>query len=259
GAEVLRPGQPLRPAVLGLLASLGRTHVSVFRRPIVAILATGDELVEAGESPGPGQILNSNTPLLAGLTHSQHGRPHTLGIARDTRESLHRHLAFGLEADVLLISGGVSAGKLDLVPEVLVELQVEVHFHKVAMKPGKPLLFGTRDSTLVFGLPGNPVSSLVGFELFVRPVLRRLRGLEPALVPPVRAQVTTELQHRSDRPTWYPAVVAPRGSGWEARPLPWQGSADLRALAGATGLIQLPAGELTLPAGAEVEAVLLAD
>ena len=144
----------------------------------MAILSTGDEVVDAAQTPGPGQIRNGNGPMLAAQVAQAGGVPHFLGIARDQVEHLRPLAEEGLKADALVLSGGVSAGKLDLVPGVLEELGVQPHFHKVAMKPGKPMYFGTRPrpnspaDTLVFGLPGNPVSSLVCFELFVKPALR---------------------------------------------------------------------------------------
>lgn len=257
GAEVLACGQLIGPAVLGLLATVGRTEVAVHAPPEVAILSTGDELVEPGESPGPGQIRNSNATLLAGMIASQRGRPRYLGIARDSAESLRPLILAGLEADFLLLSGGVSAGKLDLVPALLAELGVEIVFHKVAMKPGKPVLFGTRGRTRVFGLPGNPVGSLVAFELFVRPALRRWLGHRSVLPTVVKAELTTAHHHRSDRPTWYPARVQAQGASWLATPLRWRGSADLKALATASGLLMFPPGERDLLAGSQVEVQLM--
>src|SRR5262249_47767571 len=151
---------------------VGRTSALIQPRPKVAILPTGDEIVEISATPGPGQIRNSNGPMLAAQVQRAGGIPHPLGIARDNAEDLRALISEGLRFPMLILSGGVSAGKLDLVPGILQELGVEPHFHKVAMKPGKPVFFGTLGETVVFGLPGNPVSSLVCFELFVRPAIR---------------------------------------------------------------------------------------
>ena len=161
GQQVLAPGGRLRPIELGLLAEIGRTSVLAVPRPNVAVLATGNELVEPGEMPGPGQIRNSNGPLLAALVRQTGATPIDLGIARDDAADLRSKVSAGLAHDVLVLSGGVSAGVLDLVPQVLAELGVRQVFHKVNLKPGKPLWFGVHPrsagvSTLVFGLPGNP-------------------------------------------------------------------------------------------------------
>jgi molybdopterin molybdotransferase len=258
---VLRRGCVLRPVEVGLLAAVGRARVRAVPRPTAAVLSTGDELVEAPEVPGPGQIRNSNGPLLAALA-AREARPSNLGIARDRLESLGPLVRQGLEHDVLILSGGVSAGKLDLVPAVLKEAGVEACFHKVRMKPGKPVYFGTRAnpsgrSGLVFGLPGNPVSALVCFELFVRPALRRLGGQEQVGPRSVAAALGEDFAHASDRPTYYPAQLEVVGTGWQVRPAAWFGSADLRGLARANGLMILPAGEQQRRAGDVVEVIVL--
>jgi molybdopterin molybdotransferase len=257
GEQVLSAGTTITPAVLGMLASLGAVQVSVYQPPHVAILSTGDELVEPEQTPAAGQIRNANGLLLTSLAAQAGGVPSYLGIARDQLENLSQMIRAGLGADMLLISGGVSAGALDLVPRVLADCGVTVHFHKVAMKPGKPLLFGTRDRTLIFGLPGNPVSCLVGFELFVRPALRRRRGQPRPLPIEVEAELTIDFHHQSDRPTWYPAKLADQGPGRRVTPLGWQGSADLRTLTSADGLMKLPPGPSRLAAGTTVTVHLL--
>jgi molybdopterin molybdotransferase len=243
GDVILKPGSRLRPQELGLLAAVGRTSALVHPRPRVAILPTGDEIVDASRKPGPGQIRNSNGPMLAAQVARAGGVPEPLGIALDTVESLRLLVAKGLESDVLLLSGGVSAGKLDLVPGVLGELGVEAHFHKIFMKPGKPLFFGTKGQTLVFGLPGNPVSSLICFELFVRSALERLMGIEDARPATVTAKLQHEFRHRSDRPTYYPAKLMFDQSGPVVAPCAWFGSADLRGLSQANAFMVVPPGD----------------
>jgi len=256
--EVVAPvGTRLTPQAIGLLAAVGRTSVRVHRAPRIAILATGDELVEAVERPGPGQIRNSNGPMLWALAGRAGAAVEYLGIAPDERDGLRRLVARGLDAaDVLLLAGGVSAGKFDLVPEVLKDLGVTAHFHKVRLKPGKPLLFGSRESTLVFGLPGNPVSSFVGFELFVRPALRKMTGDAipgPTFVPvPLVAPLTA----RNDRPTYAPARLETAG-GFRVRPGDWFGSADLRGLLAADALVSIPAGGVQLAVGEPLPTLLL--
>lgn len=248
GQVVLKAGAELRPQQMGALAELGRHRVAVYPRPRVAVLATGDELVPVAERPGPGQIRNSNETMLTAQLKFAGAEPLPLGIARDTREDLREKISRGLQADVLLLSGGVSAGKLDLVPSVLRELGVEEVFHKVRVKPGQPLWFGVtelpRQSTearpgercYVFGLPGNPVSSMVCCEVFVRTVLRRLMGIEPAEPQPMRAVLTEGHFNRGDRPTYHPARMSATANGLTVAPVPWIGSADLCATSGANAM-----------------------
>ncbi len=249
GDVVLQVGSVLRPQEFGLLAAVGRTSVTVRPAPRVAIVPTGDEIVEPSQVPGPGQIRNSNGPMLLAQTCRAGGLPQLLGIARDSQASLQDLIAKGLQADILVLSGGVSAGQHDLVPGVLEELGVRTLFHKIKIKPGKPLLFGVRPRqaeppTLVFGLPGNPVSSLVCFELFIRPAIRSLKGLKdpgPLMVP---ARLSGDFPYRTDRPTYHPARLALGGAeGWQVQPVPWFGSADLRGLLRANAFIVFPPGD----------------
>jgi molybdopterin molybdotransferase len=249
GETVLSSGTVLRPQEIGLLATVGRTTAGIIPRPRVAILPTGDELVEADKTPGPGQIRNSNGPMLGAQTSRAGGAPRHLGIGRDELDSLQTLVMDGLQADVLILSGGVSVGKRDLVPEVLHAAGVTAHFHTVDMKPGKPVYFGTRAQTLVFGLPGNPVSSLVGFELFVRPALRRLRGLTNPGPPLVEARLAEDYSYRTDRPTYHPARLELTAQGYRVAIVPWFGSPDLRGLLRANATVLLPPGNLVHRAG----------
>jgi molybdopterin molybdotransferase len=250
GEVILGVGTLLRPAVFGLLATVGRTEALVVPAPRVAVVATGDELVEAGTVLKAGQIRNSNGPMLVAQVSRAGARAEYLGIARDEPGKLRALVDQGLRADVLVLSGGVSAGTLDLVPGVLQEAGVAAHFHRVAMKPGKPVFFGTGPrGTAVFGLPGNPVSSLVCFELFVRPALRRLGGHPDALRNPVRAALAEQFRHRSDRPTYHPAVLEESAGGRRVATVAWLGSPDLKALARANALALFPPGEAVYTAG----------
>lgn len=243
GETVLPKGTVLRPQEFGILSSVGRSAVSVYPRPQAALLSTGDEVVDPSVTPGPGQIRNGNGPMLLAQVCRAGGLPRFLGIARDCRESLQPLVDEGLRSAILVLSGGVSAGKLDLVPGVLQELGVQAHFHKVAMKPGKPIFFGTRGNTLVFGLPGNAVSALVCFELFVRPAVRRLLGHAEPGPHFVEAALAEDFAYRTDRPTYHPARLDRVENGWRVGPVPWFGSADLRALAQANALLLfLPGG-----------------
>jgi molybdopterin molybdotransferase len=264
GQQVLEAGRWLTPVDIGLLAEIGRDRVPVTPPPRVAVLATGNELVECGQPVAAGQIRNSNGPML--LAALEEGRVETfdLGIARDDRDLLRGHIRQGLEADVLLVTGGVSAGVMDLVPGVLAELGVEEVFHKVRVKPGKPLWFGVREHdqrrTLVFGLPGNPVSTLVSLELFVKPALRVLAGEEFSPPRTVRGVLAAEVSHRGERPTYNPCRIdfGRREEGKPVvEPIAWRGSADLAALTRANALAVLPAGDYEYPAGQEVDVIAL--
>ncbi len=243
GETVVTAGSVLRPQEFGVLATVGRTAVQVYPAPRVAVLSTGDELVDARQTPGPGQIRNGNGSMLRAQVQRAGAVPHSLGIAADALDSLRARIADGLQFPVLVLSGGVSAGKLDLVPGVLRDLGVQAHFHKVAMKPGKPVFFGARGATLVFGLPGNPVSALVCFELFVRPALRRLRGRADVGPDMVRAALAEDFAYRTDRPTYHPARLETAEAGWRVRPVPWYGSPDLHGLIAANAFVVLPPGD----------------
>ncbi|HEV3339919.1 MAG TPA: gephyrin-like molybdotransferase Glp [Pirellulales bacterium] len=258
---VLQAGRALRPMEIGLLAEVGQSEVSVLRRPRVAVLPTGNELVSPAEIPAAGQIRNSNGVMLLSAVRRAGGEPTDLGVGRDDRGSLRRLIAGGLHGDMLLISGGVSAGVLDLVPAVLAELGVRQVFHKVNIKPGKPLWFGVLETDgtakLVFGLPGNPVSSLVCFELFVRPATRALAGhpFEPR--PMAAARLSADFQQRGDRVTYHPARLHRSAGSTSAEPLLSKGSGDLRTLAAADGLIRFDSGTRLFKAGETVEIVTL--
>jgi molybdopterin molybdotransferase len=254
GDVVLPRGALLHPAGLGVLASVGRTDVRVIPRPRLSIVSTGDELVEPGETPGPGQIRNSNAVMLRGLATECGAMAVALPIARDEPADLAKILGESLEADIVLVSGGVSAGQRDLVPDALLSLGVRKVFHKINMKPGKPLWFGVaparhgRPGALVFGLPGNPVSGLVGFMLFVRPALAVLAGRSAVSTPLPLARLARGFSQRGDRETYFPARVVSSGETPGAGlpsilTLDWAGSADLRSVAGADGFAVFPAGD----------------
>lgn len=260
GTTVLYRGAAMRPIEIGVLAEVGRDKVLVQRQPRVACLATGNELVDVGEKPLPGQIRNSNGPMLAALVSAAQAVPISLGIARDDRADLTNYIRRGLESDVLILSGGVSAGVLDLVPSVLAELRVRQVFHKVHLKPGKPLWFGVAErdgrQTLVFGLPGNPVSTLVCFHLFVRPALDRLAGRGSSLKM-CRAQLAGEFRQRGDRPTFHPARLHNLDIGTMVETVPWRGSGDLAGLVAADSLAIFPEGQETFAPGEEIDVILM--
>ena len=255
GETVISTGQRLGPSQLGALAELGHHPVRVYPQPRVAVLATGDELVPYDQTPGPGQIRNSNELMLSAQVRQAGAEAVPLGIARDDRAELRERIASGLQCDILCLSGGVSAGILDLVPAVLQELGVREIFHKVRVKPGKPIWFGYRPCVngtspcYVFGLPGNPVSSLVCFELFVRTAIRRMQGLTDCLPRAESRQLTKSVSHHDPRPTYHPSRCD-SDNGVEL--VSWQGSSDLRATALADSMTLLPTGPLELAIGSRV-------
>jgi molybdopterin molybdotransferase len=220
-------------------------------------------VVEPGLKPAAGQIRNSNGPMISACVASAGAAPVSLGIGRDNADELRRLVAKGLENDMLVLMGGVSAGTRDLVPEVLAEQGVKALFHKIRLKPGKPLLFGIVEQPqgaapkLIFGLPGNPVSGLVCFELFVRPAIKRLGGhpqVGPDFFP---ARLARDFAHRGDRPTYHPARLRVTPEGWQVDPVDWQGSPDLRGASMANALACFPPGDRKFAAGEAVEVLPL--
>lgn len=259
GDTVLRPGRRISTFEAAVLASAGKAKVLVYRRPVVAILATGDELVAVEAVPGAGQIRNSNSFSLYGQVLKSGAIPLMLDTAGDNLPDLRRQIRRGLEADVLLVSGGVSMGKYDLVEPVFEELGVMVHFESVSMRPGKPTVFATWKDRWVFGLPGNPLSTFVAFELFVRPVLGALQGLPAADLPVVRGLLQAEVVERSGRSAFLPARVSSGSGTLEISPVNWKGSADVFGAVESNGLLIVPAQAVRLTKGETVEALLFED
>lgn len=257
GDRVLAAGALLGPAEIGVLASLGHPRVPVHRRPRVALISTGSELVEVDQPLGPGQIHNSNTYSLRALCRQMGVDANAFGIVPDDYEATRRAIEAGLEYDVLITSGGVSVGKFDFVKDVQDELGVERRLWGVAMKPGKPLVFGVRGKTLVFGLPGNPVSAMVSFELFVKPALLRLMGHRKTTHPLYPAVIEEDIVNADGR-TYVVRVRAWREDGtWHISSTGAQGSGILRSMVGANGLAFVPGGVRGVRAGETVEFLLL--
>lgn len=258
GDHVLSSGHPLRAVDAGIVAEAGRSEVLVFARPRVAFFQTGDEIVKANQEPGPAQIRNSNGPLLYSLLRQHVESLDDLGIVVDEEDALRSAIARGLTADVLVMTGGVSQGVRDLVPGLLREAGVDEVFHRVAMKPGKPLWFGVhaRDGhrTLVFGLPGNPVSSLVGGLLFVVPTLWHMQGRGDVWESGWQAgKIVEPFTTRGEVTTYWPCeLVGKVESLFSLKPLPWRGSADLFTFARAQALMEIPASKSPYPAGTSV-------
>ena len=260
---VLAAGRRLGAAELGLAAEIGATQLAVLRPIKGAVITTGDELVPADQEPLPSQIRDSNGPMLAAALQHWTGQSVYRTHSRDSAQALDHALAQAdrAQADVIVLAGGVSAGKLDLVPDRLVAFGAECHFHKVWMKPGKPIWFGTRDTQTAsgqprrqwfFGLPGNPISSLIGAELFVAPLLRALHRGSFEAPRGVYAKLSREFTHRSDRPTYWPARCELTDEGLHVVPLDWLGSADLPRVAQADGWIAFAAGTHHYSVGTQV-------
>jgi len=257
GDLVLEPGRPIGPAEIGLLATLGRTQVTVGRQPRVAVLSTGNELADLGVEPTPAQIPNSNTYSLMAQIVEAGGVPVNLGVAPDRLEAIAERVARGAEADVLVTSAGVSVGELDLVREALVGAGAELHLWKVDMRPGKPITFGTlKEGRPVFGLPGNPVSAMVTFELFVRPMLLAMQGRRGLSRAMIRATALAPIVNRGSRRGYLRVVLENRGGHMGARLTGEQGSGILRSMVSADGLAVL-AGDTSVAAGEPVDVIVL--
>ena len=257
GDVIVPAGRMIRTQELAVLAAVGKTRVAVWRAPTVAVLSTGSEVVPVAADPRPGQVRDSNAPVLAARLARMGISVTRLGIVHDDEEALRPVIERGLEADVLLISGGVSMGDFDLVPGILRSLGVDILFEKVAMKPGKPTVLGRRGKTLVFGLPGNPVSVRVTTEVFVVPALKTMMGLSVDGPVMSRAILDETVSHKSDRRSHVPVRLARKDGRLTAEPIEYHGSGDIVALAGADALLVLPLGVNTIQKGAEVQIVIL--
>jgi molybdopterin molybdotransferase len=260
GNVVLPVGRVLGAAEISVAASCGLAKVQVFARPHVAIIATGDELVELDEPMEAWQIRNSNSYALAALVDAAGGVGERLAIARDTLGELRAQVAEGREADLLLLSGGVSMGKYDLVEQVLREFRAEFFFTGALIQPGKPIVFGRLPAqngwTYFFGLPGNPVSTQVCFHLFVAPMLRALAGRTEIAPQFVEARLAEDVKGGARVTRFLPAEIAGGWDGVAVRVVGWQGSGDVVANARGNGYVVLPAGVEEFPAGLTVRVLL---
>jgi molybdopterin molybdotransferase len=256
GDRVLEAGIVLTAAEIGLLATLGFSQVPVFRRPRVAILSTGNELADLGTEPGPGQIPNTNTYTLMAQVLEAGAEPVNLGVAADRLELIEARVRAGGDADVLVSSAGVSVGDLDLVREALARAGAELHLWQVSMRPGKPITFGTLGGRPMFGLPGNPVSAMVTFELFVRPALLKMTGRRRLSRPRVRARALEPVPNPGSRRGYLRVHLEATPQGLGARLTGEQGSAILRSMVAADGLAVVPP-DTVVPAGGELEVIQL--
>jgi molybdopterin molybdotransferase len=259
GESVLEAGHRVGPAEIAVMATFGYTQVKVYRKPHVAIFATGDELVEFNRVPRPDQIRNSNAYCLASQLKLMDLDADYLGIVRDDKDELRRQMLAGLERDVLIVTGGVSMGEYDFVHHVFRDLGLEILFNKVAIKPGKPTVFARKEDKLIFGLPGNPISALITFECFVRPVLGRLCGMKSPELPRMRGELLADMRQSPGRTAFMPAWVFWKDDGWKVDPLSWKSSADIVGFAGANATFIFPKNRDFLGKGEIVELMLLPD
>jgi molybdopterin molybdotransferase len=259
GQTILTPGMRLGYAELALAAQVGAVNLQCAKRPRVAILSTGDEVVLIDENPGEFQIRNSNSVSLAAQVRIAGGEPVVLGNAADRIEDLGEKIERGLKEDALVLSGGVSMGKYDLVESALKAMGAEFFFDAVAIRPGKPAVFGVCKEKPVFGLPGNPVSTMVTFELFVAPSIDLLSGAEARALPLVEARLGEAMKEKTGLTHFLPARVEWRGAVPEVKALKWQGSGDITALATANCFLVVPADREKIEVGEYVSVLLRKD
>jgi len=258
GDLVLEPGVRLGAAEIGLLATLGHSQVEVSRRPRVAVLSTGSELADLGTEPGPAQIPNANTYSLMAQVMEAGGVAINVGVAPDRLDAIGERIRRGREADMLVSSAGVSVGDLDLVREALVSAGAELHLWRVNMRPGKPITFGSLGERPVFGLPGNPVSAMVTFELFVRPALLAMQGRTGGGRALVEAVAAEPITNQGSRRGYLRVSIDAREGRWLVRLTGDQGSGILRSMVAADGLAVVP-GDTKINAGEPVQVMLLRD
>jgi len=251
GARLLNPGLRMDHAAIAIAASVGRSRLLVYAKPQVAVLSTGDEVVDIDVPPGPYQIRNSNTYSLAAQIRAAGGEPMLLPIAPDEPERLRELITDGLEADLLLLTGGVSMGKYDLVEQVLADFKAEFFFTGAKIQPGKPVVFGRvpGSAKYFFGLPGNPVSTMVTFELFVRPIIDALAGATPQKLVCRRAQLKSEIKTKTGLKRFLPAMLSGEFEQAEVELMPWQGSGDIAATSRANCYVVIPPDREKLAAG----------
>jgi molybdopterin molybdotransferase len=257
GEKVIARGETIRPAEVGMLAALGRSFVLVHQRPLVAIVATGDELVDIDEPPSPWKIVSSNSYSLAALVKDCGAIPLTVGIARDRRDDLIEKFRAAMRADLIVSSGGVSVGDYDLVKDIMQEVGNAMQFWRVAMKPGRPLAFGALGNVPVVGLPGNPVSSMVSFEQFVRPAILKMLGHANLFRRTIRARLDERIEKKEGIRHFIRARIQRDGEGYAVVTTGEQGSGILKSMVRANGLIIIPEDATVVEAGAMVTVQLL--
>ncbi|OPY90398.1 MAG: Molybdopterin molybdenumtransferase [Syntrophus sp. PtaU1.Bin208] len=259
GEEVISAGTVVRPAEVGMMAALGKSFVSVYQRPVVAVIATGDELADIDDPVSSWKIVNSNAYSLTAQILDCGAIPLQMGIARDNPEDLLAKFRPALRADVILSSGGVSVGDYDLVKDIMTEVGTAIEFWRVAMKPGKPLVFGRIGGKPIFGLPGNPVSTMVSFEQFVRPVLLKMMGQRCLFRRTVQAILKEGLEKQPELTYFVRVQVKREGDGYVAVPTGEQSSGVLKSMVRANGLAILPKGMQKISSGERVTVQMIDD
>jgi len=257
GSLVLSRGSILRPAAVGMLSSLKRSVISVFRRPTVAVISTGDELIDVDGELSAGKIVGSNTYSLASLVKDSGGQPLVLGIARDNPEALRSIFRAALAADMIISSGGVSVGDYDLVKDMLLELGAEMKFWKVHMRPGQPLAFGVIGGKPTFGLPGNPVSCMISFEQFVRPAILKASGHTRIFRPLIEARLKEPISKKEGKRYFLRCCISVEDGAYAVTTTGGQGSGILLSMVKADGLIVLPETKSEFAAGTMVKVQVL--
>lgn len=259
GEKVISRGEIIRPAEVGMLASLGRSSIFIYQRPLIAIVATGDELVDIDEPPSPWKIVGSNSYTLAALVRECGGMPIQTGIAKDRREDLLERFRAAMRADLILSSGGVSAGDYDLVKEIMKEAGNRMQFWQVAMKPGRPLAFGSLGDVPIVGLPGNPVATAVCFEQFIRPAILKMMGHENLFRRTVRARLGEDIKKKKGTRHFIRANIQRDGENYVVVTTGRQGSGIPKSMVRANGLIVLPEEATIVRRGSTVTVQLLDD
>ena len=246
---LLEPGMRMDFSSLAVAASVGQENVWVYRRPVVGILATGDEIVEIDVRPGPTQIRNSNSYSLAAQVQEAGGEPRMLGVARDDAGHLQELIADGLETDLLVLTGGVSMGKYDLVEQVLADFDAEFFFTGAQIQPGRPVVFGRAKTKPFFGLPGNPVSTMVTFALFARPILDALAGQKPRPLQFLHARLKAEVKTKTGLTRFLPGILSGEFDHAEVELARWHGSGDVASTAKANCYVVIPPDRERIAAG----------
>lgn len=257
GKVVLRKGTRIRPQEVGILAAVGVNMVSVFSAPSIGIISTGDELVKISSKPKPWQIRNSNSYSIAAQARQQLEDVEIFDTAKDDKAKIRSVVTKGLKKDVLILSGGVSMGEYDLVGEVLKDFGIKIFFETVALRPGKPTVFGKKGGRVIFGLPGNPVSTFVTFELFVRPCIRKMMGFPSYNNRVLYAELEKEIKVKKKRREFWPAFLRYANGKWKVSPIKWHGSGDLFSVTNANCLLIVRESCDVLKIGDTVEVMLL--
>ncbi len=256
GKMVLCRGTRIRPQEVGILASVGASQVKVHSTPSVGIISTGDELVDIKRKPKPWQIRNSNSYSLAAQARQIVTDVEILGKVNDNKNEIRKLIQKGLRKDILILSGGVSMGEYDLVGGVLLDLGVKIFFEKVALRPGKPTVFGMKGNKLIFALPGNPVSTFVTFELFVKPCIKKMMGSTSYEHPILHAELEKDIKIKKKRREYRPAFLRQDNSVWKVSLIDWHGSGDLFSITKANCLLIIRETVEKLNAGDMVEVLL---